>query len=70
MLLSRKLSRLLITWFWYAALNSRTVEFLQVAAQRRVLDVLRGLLDTRRVESLLLPREGLHVLGVPWLHWA
>ncbi|CAE7238710.1 unnamed protein product, partial [Symbiodinium necroappetens] len=35
-----------------------------VAAQQRVLDILRGLLDTRRVESLLLPREGLHVLGV------
>ncbi|CAE7512510.1 unnamed protein product [Symbiodinium sp. CCMP2592] len=35
-----------------------------VAGQRRVLNILRGLLDTRRVESLMLTREGLHVLGV------
>ncbi|CAE7295363.1 unnamed protein product, partial [Symbiodinium sp. CCMP2456] len=35
-----------------------------VAAQWRVLDILRGLLDTRRVESLMMTRDGLHVLGV------
>ena len=65
MLWSKGPSRL-ITSSWCAALNSITLELeqLQVAAQRRVLDVLRGLLDTRRLESLTLAREGLHVLGV------